>query len=198
LININDKFFDNHDIRSRYVHFRDLVKCVTYPELIGIKLDQLNITRDIIEHIYMKAYECFEIASNSGIYEAYYYLGLMNYNGLYTKINKNKAFYYYCKAGSFSHALSYFELYQMLKKDDIIIYDNDTDKKKAMFDYLKMSAEEGYPAAMYELANEYIKGELCEVDHYLSLAWHRHACRNGYYLSYVFFIKIGTNRRSIL
>lgn len=180
------------------MHNRDLVKCITYPEILGISLEQLNITRDMIEYIYMKAYECFEEAAKSGIYEAYYYLAMMNYNGLYTKVNKKKAFYYYCKAGSYSHALSYFEIYNMLKNDDIDLYDNEKDKKKAMFDYLKMSAEEGYPAAMYELGNEYIKGDICEVDYYLSLAWHRHACRNGYFLSYVIYVNIGTNWRSFL
>lgn len=58
-------------------------------------------------------------------------------------------------------------------------------KKEVLFDYLKLAAEEGYVEAMHELANEYVKGEICEKDYRLALAWHRHACRNGYALSYV-------------
>lgn len=58
-------------------------------------------------------------------------------------------------------------------------------KKEVLFDYLRFAAEEGYVEAMYELGNEFIKGELCQVDYKLALAWHRQACRNGYILSYV-------------
>jgi TPR repeat protein len=54
-----------------------------------------------------------------------------------------------------------------------------------MFDYLKMSAEEGYVEAMHELGNQYTLGEICKKNYLYALAWHRQACRNGYLLSYV-------------
>jgi TPR repeat protein len=38
---------------------------------------------------------------------------------------------------------------------------------------------------MFELGNEYIKGNLIEKNYELAYAWHRQACRNGYFLSYV-------------
>lgn len=53
-----------------------------------------------------------------------------------------------------------------------------------MFDYLCLSAEEGYVEAMHELGIQYLKGTICKKNILNSLAWHRQACRNGYYLSY--------------
>ena len=53
--------FDNkQQIKSRYVHYRDLFKVITYPETYQINLDDLNINKEIKEVIYLKAYECFE------------------------------------------------------------------------------------------------------------------------------------------
>jgi TPR repeat protein len=54
-----------------------------------------------------------------------------------------------------------------------------------MFKYLKLSAEEGYPPSMYELGNSYLEGSIVNKDTYKALAWHRHACKNGFILSYV-------------
>jgi TPR repeat protein len=183
------------------VTYRDLFKVLTYPEAFGLNHGMLGVDRHLLDNFYMNMYYLCEQASEAGIYEAHYYFGVMNQQGFYTKINKKKAFYYYCLAASNSHALSFYELYHLLRNDDTFdyIYSDRTIKSKAMIDYLKHAAEEGYPAAMYELGNEYIKGEICPKNYYLALAWHRHACRNGYFLSYEqtgdLFYKGGENFR---
>jgi TPR repeat protein len=75
-----------------------------------------NMSKEEKIYHYEKIYYCMEEASDEGIYEAYYFLGLMNLNGLYTKINIKKAFYYFCLAASYSHSLANYELYKMYLK----------------------------------------------------------------------------------
>jgi len=162
-------------IKARYIYARDLFKTLFFQ----IKYSNYF---DNEEYSIRKA--------NKGIYEANYFLGLMHHNGSYTKINKYKAYYYFSLAASHSHSLSFYELYKMIKSKEINLYDdlkNDDIVKKVIFDYLKSSAEEGYIEAMYELGNEYIRGEICKKNYELAYAWHRQACRNGYVLSYVSF-----------
>jgi TPR repeat protein len=180
------KLYDKqYDMRSKYVCYRDLFKVFSYPDTFCITHDALGVDKNLLEDFYMNMYSLCEQAGDQGIYEAYYYLGVMNQRGFFTKVNKKKAFYYFSLAASYSHALSFYELYHMLRTEDTFDYIYGEMKSKAMFDYLKNAAEEGYPAAMYELGNEYIKGEISPRNYYLALAWHRHACRNGYFLSYV-------------
>jgi hypothetical protein len=67
-----------------------------------------------------------------------------------------------------------------------VSYNDDISLKNiVMLDYLKMSAEEGYTQGMFELANEYIKGEICKKNLLKAMVWHRQAARNGFFLSYV-------------
>lgn len=65
------------------------------------------------EVFYSEVYSTFEDSAEAGIYEAYYFLGIMNLKGLYTKVNKKKAFFYLTLAASCSHSLSYFEMYKL-------------------------------------------------------------------------------------
>ena len=136
--------------------------------------------------IYQKVYDIMKEAIEAGIYEANYILGLMYLNGFYTAKNNLKAFYYFSIAASYSHGMAYYQLYKILKEDKLIIYKDNEDsvKKLALFDYLSRSAEEGYLEAMHELGNHYISGNLRKKNYLKALAWHRHACRNGYILSY--------------
>jgi TPR repeat protein len=201
IIALNNKFYDKqiYNKKSKYVTYRDLFKIFTYSETFGVELSKLNVSKEMVEQFYMNMYELCEEVSKEGIYEAYYYLGIMNQKGLYTKVNKKKAFYYFCLAAANSHALSFYELFHILKNETLFDDIYKENKNRAMYDYLKYAAEEGYPAAMYELGNEYIKGEICPQNYYKALAWHRHACRNGYFLSYVNkILNLGTNRRSVL
>lgn len=94
---------------------RDIFKLIVYPEIYMALTNQQHeeFPQHIKEMIYMDYYECCTEAAQQGIYEAYYYLGVMNYKGLYTKPNNKKAFYYFCKGASYSHALSFYELYNM-------------------------------------------------------------------------------------
>jgi TPR repeat protein len=176
---------ENDYIKAKYVNSRDLFKIVTY-NLFNILKEEIPAKEKY--HIYSTIFECMEEASNCGIYEAYYYLGLIYLHGYYPQINKQKAFYYFCLAASYSHSLAYYELYKMLKNNSVDIYDDTLEarksKNRALFHYLKLSAEEGYIEAMHELGNIYITGELNKKNKLKALAWHRHACRNGHLLSY--------------
>lgn len=80
-----------------------------------------NVTNDISQKIsdqekeifYTEIYDTLVDAADQGIYEAYYFLALMNLKGLYTKINKKKAMYYLTLAASSNHSLSYYEMYKL-------------------------------------------------------------------------------------
>lgn len=179
-------------IKARYIYARDLFKTLFFQIKYSNYFDneEYSISKEEREEFMAKCFYIFNDSANKGIYEANYFLGLMHHNGSYTKINKYKAYYYFSLAASHSHSLSFYELYKMIKSKEINLYDdlkNDDIVKKVIFDYLKSSAEEGYIEAMYELGNEYIRGEICKKNYELAYAWHRQACRNGYVLSYVSF-----------
>jgi hypothetical protein len=181
-----DNIFNNKDyIKAKYVTSRDLFKMVTYNFLEMQGMD--SIPQAEKDFIYSKIYYIMEESANQGIYEAYYILGLMHLNGYYTKVNNKKAYYHFCIAASYGHAMSYYQLYKMTKDDVLDVYKEEEAKikKQAIFDYLKLSAEEGYVEAMHELGNEYAKGEYTKRNLLKALAWYRQACRNGYSLSYV-------------
>jgi TPR repeat protein len=72
-----------------------------------------KITDKEKEIFYGEIYHTFEEAGTQGIYEAYYFIGLMNLKGIYTKVNKKKAFYYLTLSASCSHALSFYEIYKL-------------------------------------------------------------------------------------
>lgn len=177
-------FKDKGYIKSKYVASRELFKIITY-NLMGLAVEN-PISRDEKEFLYMKIYNVMEEAAADGIYEAYYFLGLMNLHGYYTKVNTKKAFYYFCIAASYSHALANYELYKMIKDGTVKMYGDEEEKLRrgAMYDYLRTAAEEGYVEAMHELGNNYISGHWSKRDKLKALAWHRQACRNGYILSY--------------
>ncbi len=108
-------------------------------------------------------------------------------------INIIKAYKHFSYAASNFHAIAFYELYQMTKKgelDSIVYNDYDLESKVRIknivsLQYLTFSAEEGYTEAMFELGNSYINNNIdLEKDYYKALAWHRQACRNGYFLSY--------------
>jgi len=180
----------NHLIKARYIYARDLFKTIFFHIKYSnyFEKDQIYISNQQKEEFMSKCFYIFNDAAKEDIYEANYFLGLMYLNGCYTKLNKTAAYYYFSLAASYSHSLSFYELYKMLKTEQVTIYKGNENAdllKKIMFDYLKASAEEGYTEAMYELGNEYIRGVLCKKDYELAYAWHRQACRNGYILSYV-------------
>lgn len=175
-------------IKARYIYARDLFKTLFFQIKYSNYFEdgQMYISNNQKEEFMAKCFYIFTDAASQGIYEANYFLGLMHQNGCYTKVNKTMAYYYFSLAASFSHSLSFYEIYKMINSKELNLYQEDTElAKKVMFDYLKSSAEEGYIEAMYVLGNEYIKGELCKRNYELSYAWHRQACRNGYILSYV-------------
>ena len=181
-----DSIFNNKDyIKAKYVTSRDLFKIISYNilEIQGLE----SIPQAEKDFIYSKIYYLMEEASDKGIYEAYYILGLMHLNGYYTKVNAKKAYFNFCIAASYSHAMSFYQLFKMTKENIINVYLDEEFrvKKHATFDYLKLSAEEGYVEAMHELGNEYCKGEYTKRNLLKALAWHRQACRNGFSLSYV-------------
>jgi TPR repeat protein len=177
-------FHNESHIKAKYVTSRDLFNIITYNSYQVAQTSSLSKAEK--DFMYEKIYNIMEQSSEKGIYEAFFFLGVMNLNGYYTKVNHKKAFYYFCIAASYSHALAYYELYKMLKENQIKIYsENEKEiKMKAMFDYLKYSAEEGYVEAMYELGNQYLYGGLRHKNYLKALSWHRQACRNGYILSY--------------
>jgi TPR repeat protein len=111
-------------------------------------------------------------------------------DGLGRPKNLKKAFHYFCIAASHRHALAYYALYEMMRDNLLVVYiygqtpEEQKKKKIITFEYLKESAKEGYTEAMYTLGNEYLKGNLCKQNYVKALAWHRHACRNGYFPSY--------------
>jgi len=185
-------------IKARYIYARDLFKTLFFQIKYSNYFDngEIYVSNQQKEELMFKCFYIFNDAANEGIYEANYFLGLMHQNGCYTKINKDMAYYYFCLAASFSHSLSFYEIYKMIKSKEIKIYKEELNNdliKKVIFDYLKSSAEEGYIEAMYELGNEYIKGQLCKKNYELAYAWHRQACRNGYVLSYVNYFLIIRN-----
>ena len=65
------------------------------------------------EKNYELLYNIFEVAANHGIYEAFYYIGVMYLEGLYLKQNDNKAFYNFCLGAGELHALSFYQIYKM-------------------------------------------------------------------------------------
>ena len=187
-------FKSRDSIKSKYIFSRDLFKTIFFSMRFSnyfnkgdIYLSSKEKDKQMVDCFYV-----FEEAAERGIYEAFYFLGLMHLNGFYTKVNKQLAYYYFSTAASNSHSLSYYELYKMIKNNDVLIYNENENniKQTVVFDYLKSSAEEGYTEAMYELGNEYIKGEFCSKNYELAYAWHRQACRNGYLLSYVLILLI--------
>ena len=162
----NNLFMSQDLIKAKYIYARDLFKTLFFQIKFSnyFENEKVYISDSEKEEYMSKCFFIFKDAANEGIYEANYFLGLMYHNGCYAKINKNIAYYYFCLAASFSHSLSFYELYKMIKNNEIDIYDNEKNDKdisrKVTFDYLKSAAEEGYIEAMYQLANEYIKGEL--------------------------------------
>jgi TPR repeat protein len=177
--------------KGKFIYARDLYNFMKHnPD----KMNQDDI------HMYQHIFEIFQhVAENSPIYESYYYLGEMYLNGDYVVQNTEKAYRYFCVSASYNHALSFYKLYTLLKEHKIrkskAIYSplNNSltikgkyteDEKALLFKYLRRAAEEGFVEAQFELANNYMNGELCKIDYKLALAWHRQACRNGYVLSY--------------
>lgn len=177
-------------IKSKYIFARDLFKTLFFQIKFSNYFNngEIYVSNSQKEELMANCYYTFKEAAEEGIYEANYFLGLMALNGCYSQVNKTMAYYYFSLAASYSHSLSFYEIYKMIKHNDINIYNNEDQqklKKAVVFDYLKSAAEEGYLEAMYELGNEYMKGELCKKNYELAYAWHRQACRNGYILSYV-------------
>ena len=183
-------FHSKELIKARYIYARDLFKTLFFQIKFSNYFDkgEIYLCNSEKEEIMAKCFYIFNDAAKEEIYEANYFLGLMHLNGCYTKVNPTMSYYYFSLAASYSHSLSFYELFKMTKSKEIktcIEEQNEDITKKVMFDYLKSSAEEGYTEAMFELGNEYIKGELCRKNYELAYAWHRQACRNGYVLSYV-------------
>lgn len=181
-----------NNLKGKFVYAKDLYNYMKFHP------DEMNENQrqQLFEHVF----NIFDqVAANSPIYEAYYYLGEMFLNGDYVQKNVDKAFRYYVVCSSHSHALSFYKLYTLIKEQKIrkkevlytpVEYDDSNlneptqDEKTLMLRYLKRSAEEGYVEAQHELANCFMSGIYTKVDLKLALAWHRQACRNGFIASY--------------
>jgi TPR repeat protein len=98
--------------KTKYIHYRDLFKILTYEHLYT-KEDSRAFSKEDKDYLYGIVYDGMVEAAEHGFYEAYYFIGMMNLNGLYTKKNIKKAYFNFCVAASYGHALSYFELYKM-------------------------------------------------------------------------------------
>lgn len=99
---------NKHYIKAKFIFYREIFKLITYFQQMVE-----NITPHEKNFHYEQVFYTMDEASQSGIYEANYFLGIMHLNGYYTKINKQKGFYYICLAASCSHSLAYYELYKM-------------------------------------------------------------------------------------
>lgn len=179
--------------KEKYIYARDLFKFLyILPENDEVKREiykSYNITNNKKRNIYKQLLGIFDQTSIS-IYESHFYMGLIYKHGLSGEVDLIKAYIFFSLAASKFHAISLYELYEMVKSNQVdFLYNsnnnaNDQIKKKAILEYLLLSAEEGYTTSMYILGNEYIKGELIQKSYYKALAWHRQACKDGYFLSY--------------
>lgn len=80
-------------------------------------------------------------AADKGIHSAYFYLGLMNLEGIYPVKHKNPhiALDFYIKGAARNNAYCYFELSRIYGEGEIVKRD-----EKLQFTYLKRSASEGF------------------------------------------------------
>ena len=121
-------------------------------------------------------------AAEKGIHSAYFYLGLMNLEGLYPIRQKDpQTALDYIKGAARNNAYCYFELSRIYGEGDIVKRD-----EKLQFTYLKRSACEGFVTAQHLLGIAYAEGgKLCKRNDRLALAWFREAIRNGNIVSYL-------------
>lgn len=185
--NSNNDSINKIYYKEQYIYARDMLKAIQLSiEKPNHEITKkLNITEknktELLKNLFNVFYGLKDL-----VYEANFYLGLYYYDGLLGEVDYKKAYYYFSISAGYLHSVSFFYLYCLIRDNKLDFYRDNRDlKNKAMYDYLKCSAEEGYTPAMYELGCSYLKGELAPINTFKSLSWHRQACKNGYILSYV-------------
>jgi len=93
-----------------------------------------------------------------------------NYNGVGTKINYKKAFYYFQKAAENGNKFAQYNLGNCYKNGEGV----EKDANKAFLLYQK-SAEQGYKEALFQLGDFYDKGIGIEKDEKKSIYWYQKA-----------------------
>jgi TPR repeat protein len=87
-------------------------------------------------------------AAEKGIHSSYFYLGLMNLEGIHPVKSKSPgmALEYYVKGAARNNAYCYFELSRIYGEGEIVKRD-----ERLQFTYLKRAASEGFVTAQHLL-----------------------------------------------
>lgn len=115
-----------------------------------------------------------------GVSSAYFYLGMMYLEGIYVRLDAEKALECYIKGAAKNNAYCYFELSRIYGEGTIL-----ERNPRLQYLYLKRSAEEGFVTAQHLLGIALFEGTLTKKDDFLALAWFREAIRNGNVVSYL-------------
>ena len=117
-----ENIMQSKSIKSKYIYARALFKPLNFQSKFSNYLQGKDYHDDYIsesqkEEMLEICETIFKKAAKKGLYEANYFLGLMSLN----KNNYNMAYYYFNIAAGYSHSLSFYELYKMIKQEKISV-----------------------------------------------------------------------------
>jgi hypothetical protein len=120
--NAQENIMQSKSIKSKYIYARALFKPLNFQSKFSNYTQGSGETDNYIsesdkEKLLEICETIFKKASKKGLYEANYFLGLISLN----KNDFNMAYYYFNIAAGYSHSLSFYELYKMIKQEKISV-----------------------------------------------------------------------------
>jgi TPR repeat protein len=124
-------------------------------------------------------YQYLVKAVKQGIPSAWFYLGVINIEGVWGERDPEMGLKYLVRGAASNSAYCYFYL-AMLYAEGRVVEKN----PRLEFLYVKRAAEEGFVQMQHNLGILYHEGRLVKKNDKLALAWLRESVRNGYIPSY--------------